>query len=201
MKNLSRLHPKNWRALTWICVCIWTGYAIGRNYPYEKIENSILETRIISDRFALEIDEIARIEARPAGWPLYCVRPNVQISWDILLFPAPIGAAGINVPRGPRAKFFPWYLRIDVGLIFLNLLALVYVTRTRISQFSLRTLMFLTVAASVCFLLWKSNVVSIPWQGADSYFVVVYFAPILLAVITLGQRLISPSENETGSQS
>ena len=49
---------------------------------------------------------------------------------------------------------------------------------------SLRTLLFLTGLASVCFLLWNIEVLPNLWDGLDSYIASAYLAPILLAVIT-----------------
>ena len=182
--GLHRFDPRAWELITWSAVIALAVYGVIRNYPYERIESSPFETRVMTDRLADELGFVTAAEGWPAGWPIYCIRPNAEITWDMLFYPPPIGAAGIFNPRGPRMKFVPVAFWVNCALIFANLLAVIYVTRTRVMRFSLRTLLFLTGLASVCFLLWNIEALPNLWDGLDSYIATVYLAPIFLAIIT-----------------
>ncbi len=171
--SANRFHPKRWTILTWLAVLMWILQPWMGNYPPFEIRRWDSATGEFSEPIRYKTLQDIPFAV---GWPLRYVIPNDPP----VLLPVTTGATPLVPP--PPSKVSLLAMFANVVLVLMAIAALVYLLQTFLYQFSLLTLFAGMSAVALFYASGKLVVMRAGYRAAESYFIVVYFSPIVVAL-------------------
>ena len=172
-KNTNRFHPKQWTAVTWLAVLLWTWTAFLGNYPSFVWYSVNPATGELSEPIrAKSLSEIPY----PIGWPLHYVEPSD--------FSTPLPAVLVGSPAPPPIPSAVSLLAMvaNLLLIVIAVFALVYLLQRIKYRFSLLFLFVVMSSYPLYFTLERLVVIISGYNAHAWYATAIYFSPIVVAL-------------------
>lgn len=169
----SYFDPRKWNLLTWAAMILFIAYSVARNAPASTLNDSVLETRNLSESY---VHEVNRFEL-PRGWPILCIRPINGYHWDSDFKLAKTGS------KTPVAKtnFFISVFLVNLAITASNVLAIAYLSCAKIFQYVIGAMLVVTAACSLLFLTDRPQNFDLLWNGADTIIIPICLLPLVVA--------------------